>query len=60
LSKDIRHFQEEFRNCMYQLTDGELYEIVSEHPIEAERLRLCLRTIEANENQEDEAQDAET
>ena len=54
MAKDVKHFQNELLNCMYQLDDGNLIEILTDHPLETERLRVTLRMIEANENKEDE------
>lgn len=50
----VKYYQEELRNCMYNLADEELIELFTLRIIEADRMRLCLRTIEDNENQEDE------
>lgn len=50
----VKYYQEELRNCMYNLADEELIALFTLRIIEADRMRLCLRTIEDNENQEDE------
>ena len=54
MAKDVKHFQNEILNCLYQLSDGELLEVLTDHPMETERLRVTLKSIEVNENQEDE------
>jgi TusA-related sulfurtransferase len=59
MAKDVKHFQNEILNCMYQLSDGELLEVLTDHPMETERLRATLREIEVNENQEDEENHAD-
>jgi uncharacterized protein (DUF2249 family) len=59
MAKDVKHFQNELLNVMYQLSDGELLEILTDHPMETERLRVTLRMIEENENQEDEENPAD-
>jgi len=41
-----QHWIEEIRNAMYQLSDDELLAFLSGHPMETERLRVCIRVID--------------
>jgi len=52
MAKDTKHFQQELRNCMYNLTDAELLAVLAAHPMEAERLRQCLRTIDIEQDED--------
>jgi hypothetical protein len=51
MAKDTKHFQQEIRNCMYQLSDAELIAVFAAHPMEAERMRQCLKAIEIEEDE---------
>jgi hypothetical protein len=49
---EIKHWTEEIRNAMYQLTDGQLVEFFRAQSVEAERIRVCLNMIDDDEEQE--------
>jgi hypothetical protein len=58
MPRDIKHFQQELRNCMYQLSDSELLAIFAAHPMEAERLRQCLKAIDVDEDPDGNIEEA--
>jgi hypothetical protein len=58
MAKDVKHFQQELRNCMYQLSDDELLALFSPYPMEAERMRQCLKVIDYHEDPDDNIDEA--
>jgi hypothetical protein len=59
MAKDVKHFQDELRNCIYQLSMEHLIEVLTSAPADAEALRYALKRMAENENREDEAKDLE-